>query len=93
MFWQGLGLQLRTWVCYLTLFQATFLTFVKQHFSILELSLNYINVKRQIHALMTSRLDYCNYWVDVMQVQLIQNAEARMLTRISRIKQNILKLM
>lgn len=63
----------------LTLFQATFLTFVKQHFSILELSLNYINVKRQIHALMTSRLDYCTALqsacpASVNKLLMIQNA-------------------
>ncbi len=71
---------------------ATFLAFVKLHFFILKIYLTEtyalnVNAEILIHAFMTSRLDYCNSFIGWLfctlnkQLQMVQNAAARVLTR------------
>ncbi len=82
-------------MCYLIVIShltATFLAFVKLHFFILKIYLNWdlcshVNAETLIHAFMTSRLDYCNALLGgcsarlINKLQMVQNAAARVLTR------------
>ena len=84
-FWGKPGLISRDHHCAPGVVRLLFLTFPRS-----EASCHRVMLRKLVHAFVTSRLDYCNSLLSecpnyvINNVQLVQNAAARVLTRISK---------